>query len=240
MKICTKCHTPRRDDEFGASLLGRDGKSTWCLVCFREYNRQYAKQRRQDPTHREQQRRYAETRDPDHVRTIRQASNHRKYVWFNALKSEPCLDCCRSFDPCCMDFDHVHGNKVKDLAKMVVSNSRERVLAEIAKCELVCACCHRVRTSIQRANPRHRASTINIRTFYEKIDVLKSSPCTDCGLVFPAAMDFDHILGEKETEIASMHSQPWTQVLVELAKCELVCACCHRLRTKSRRSAEAA
>jgi hypothetical protein len=63
----------------------------------------------------------------------------------------------------------------------------------------------------------------------------------DCGLTFPPiAMDFDHVRGVKIRSVSQMANMKWAHVLAEIAKCELVCACCHRLRTKSRRSAEAA
>ncbi len=45
-----------------------------------------------------------------------------------------------------MEFDHL-GDKIMDIARMTNSGcSVERLLAEVAKCELVCANCHRVRT----------------------------------------------------------------------------------------------
>lgn len=46
-----------------------------------------------------------------------------------------------------MDFDHVSGTKVAGLARLVNKCvTLAAIDAEIAKCELVCANCHRVRT----------------------------------------------------------------------------------------------
>lgn len=56
-----------------------------------------------------------------------------------------CRDCHRGFPPEAMDFDHVRGTKVAGITQMW-SWGRARVLAEIAKCELICANCHRERT----------------------------------------------------------------------------------------------
>lgn len=65
---------------------------------------------------------------------------------------------------------------------------------------------------------------------------MKNNPCRDCGDCFPPeAMDFDHVRGKKIASIAQMRSRAWTQVLIELAKCELVCANCHRIRTWQRK-----
>ena len=68
------------------------------------------------------------------------------------------------------------------------------------------------------------------------LDALKSAPCTDCGNQYPpVCMDFDHI-GEKLFSIAKARSRgmDWQKVLDEIAKCELVCANCHRVRTRDR------
>lgn len=65
---------------------------------------------------------------------------------------------------------------------------------------------------------------------------LKSKPCTDCRLSFPAyVMDFDHVRGEKEFGIAhGIHTYTLDEVLLEIAKCDLVCSNCHRIRTHTR------
>jgi hypothetical protein len=46
-----------------------------------------------------------------------------------------------------MDFDHVMGDKAGGIGQMVSSGfPLARIRAEIAKCEVVCAVCHRIRT----------------------------------------------------------------------------------------------
>lgn len=65
----------------------------------------------------------------------------------DAAKLKPCEDCGRTFDPICMDFDHRPGEvKLAAVAKMPTDFTIEKIIAEIAKCDLVCACCHRLRT----------------------------------------------------------------------------------------------
>ncbi|HEX2084513.1 MAG TPA: hypothetical protein VHF89_02440 [Solirubrobacteraceae bacterium] len=65
-----------------------------------------------------------------------------------ALKeSRPCADCGRYFHHAAMSFDHLSGSEnAGDVAAMVRKPSRRTLLAEMAKCELVCANCHAVRT----------------------------------------------------------------------------------------------
>lgn len=60
-------------------------------------------------------------------------------------KSQPCTDCRQTFHFAAMDFDHIGTDKISNVAHMTTA-SVEALLAEIAKCEVVCANCHRIRT----------------------------------------------------------------------------------------------
>lgn len=61
-------------------------------------------------------------------------------------------------------------------------------------------------------------------------------PCSDCGNKYPPeAMDFDHVRGPKAFNIGNARSVALKALAVEIAKCDLVCATCHRLRTCERR-----
>lgn len=69
------------------------------------------------------------------------------------LKRKPCLDCGGVYPVQVMDFDHrpEAGPKRFQVSSGAFKHSRESVLAEIAKCDLVCANCHRVRTVRRRS-----------------------------------------------------------------------------------------
>lgn len=70
-----------------------------------------------------------------------------------------------------------------------------------------------------------------------KADAIKvARGCADCGYnAHPAALDFDHLPGfEKSMEVSKMYTKPWHQIAEEMAKCEIVCANCHRVRTQAR------
>lgn len=65
------------------------------------------------------------------------------------LKSKPCTDCGSMFHPICMDFDHTKGEKLFN----ITAGARRPLsvlMAEIEKCEVVCANCHRLRTLNRR------------------------------------------------------------------------------------------
>jgi len=86
----------------------------------------------------------------------------------NELKNRPCADCGGRFPPCAMDFDHVLGEKIDDVSGIRIDTGRwERVLAEIEKCELVCANCHRVRTHLGRTSP-HANSVVQQKWFKDR------------------------------------------------------------------------
>jgi hypothetical protein len=61
--------------------------------------------------------------------------------------------------------------------------------------------------------------------------------CADCGYrEHDVALDFDHRPGEvKKFSIAKQGGRSWASVLAEMAKCDVVCANCHRIRTDDRR-----
>lgn len=62
-----------------------------------------------------------------------------------AAKNKPCADCGKRYPYYVMDFDHVRGRKVNKVSGMVTYNT-EKLRAEIRKCDVVCANCHRART----------------------------------------------------------------------------------------------
>ena len=72
-----------------------------------------------------------------------------------SLKDSPCVDCNGRFHYSAMDFDHMPGfTKVDTVSNMTSKGKSRRVLLEeIAKCELVCSNCHRVRTFTRRTTP---------------------------------------------------------------------------------------
>jgi hypothetical protein len=64
----------------------------------------------------------------------------------------------------------------------------------------------------------------------------KDVPCMDCGIRYPpAAMDFDHVRGKKLFGLNEAHNRAIQSVKDEMAKCDVVCANCHRIRTYKRR-----
>lgn len=62
-------------------------------------------------------------------------------------KNKPCGDCHETYPPFVMDFDHRPGEiKTIEPARLIAFGSIKRLLEELAKCDLVCSNCHRIRT----------------------------------------------------------------------------------------------
>lgn len=80
------------------------------------------------------------------IRSNVTAARNRLKAEINIIKSRPCADCHGRFNPWQMQFDHVIGNKIANISKLVNQGCREKALTEISKCVIVCANCHADRT----------------------------------------------------------------------------------------------
>ena len=80
------------------------------------------------------------------------ARRHADFKDFIALaKDKPCTDCGGRFPTVCMQFDHRDPAEKLFAISQASQRSRAAVVAEIAKCDLVCSNCHAVRTEVQMA-----------------------------------------------------------------------------------------
>lgn len=65
----------------------------------------------------------------------------RDYLW--EIKSQPCVDCGKSYHPYAMDLHHLDPNtKEFQVGKCM---SLDKVKKEVSKCIVLCAVCHRLR-----------------------------------------------------------------------------------------------
>ena len=92
---------------------------------------------------------YVENREKYRVKSAKHRAARRE--WFDSLKVGPCADCGGTFPPCVYDFHHVNGHKELTVSK-TITIAKYRLEREIAKCVLLCANCHRVRTQGERIN----------------------------------------------------------------------------------------
>jgi hypothetical protein len=235
------------------------------------------------------------------------------------LLDHPCVDCDEA-DPIVLDFDHRDpSTKRNEVARLAATKSWPQVLAEIAKCDVRCANCHRRKTARQfgwkkllraatapanftdqpllvqleevrlellgnfgtricctcglakpmsefavknkqrgtrstkcrscqaaysrehyrRNRPAYLQRTASQRKANREecrqqvFDYLISHPCIDCGEIDPIVLEFDHRDASLKRESISrmISKRTWAIVQLEIAKCDVRCANCHRRRT---------
>jgi hypothetical protein len=104
---------------------------------------------------------YARNREAEIARvTERQQAT---LAWLRDLRRVPCMDCGGTFEPYVMEFDH-RDPKTKLFAltsSRAMLKRREELLAEIAKCDIVCANCHRARNVCGLHGGNHSTSLVH-------------------------------------------------------------------------------
>ena len=77
-------------------------------------------------------------------------SRAKKRALVDAYKDQPCMDCGNEYPSYVMDCDHRDPSQklysINDAAKRL---SMQKLLDELAKCDVVCANCHRIRTRVR-------------------------------------------------------------------------------------------
>lgn len=81
---------------------------------------------------------------------IRGENRYTKYEYIKAQKDKPCADCGVKYPPYVMQFDHVRGKKSFTIGSVYYKKTMAQIIAEIKKCEVVCANCHAERTHVRR------------------------------------------------------------------------------------------
>lgn len=78
-------------------------------------------------------------------------SRLRKQIrdFVRARKNKKCADCKIHYPPKEMSYDHVSGKKLFNLGGSLLNRTKEEVVAEIAKCDVVCISCHRAREALR-------------------------------------------------------------------------------------------
>lgn len=86
----------------------------------------------------------------------------------------------------------------------------------------------------RKAQIRERNVVAIERNRKNLIEYLSDKSCVDCGYTDSRALQFDHIDPQcKRNDVSNMvgSAYSWESILEEIAKCEIVCANCHSVRT---------
>lgn len=95
--------------------------------------------------------RQAQCRRCQHSRYEKPHADRKTQLVRDFKVSKGCADCGYDKHPSALEFDHLPGTeKLFNIGEKVASYAIERIWAEIAKCEVVCANCHAIRTAARR------------------------------------------------------------------------------------------
>lgn len=136
LKSCTRCHEnfdAPLDKFFHKRASSPDGYQQRCKTCTSILHR----------SHYEEKTDYYKQKATRHNKGYRKRNQE---FLFKYLSQNPCVDCGES-NPMLLEFDH-RENKSYDVSTMLTL-SEKSIQDEIAKCDIRCANCHRMKTAIQ-------------------------------------------------------------------------------------------
>lgn len=143
-KRCSVCQILKEPSEFNRNSSRKDGLQGKCRVCSKRLGKEHYQA------------------DITYYRTKMLSRRANTLELVRRLKEQPCVDCGGLFHFAAMDFDHLdESTKIGSIASLARYSgwSYERLLSEVAKCDLVCANCHRVRTYNRQQNKACRRSS---------------------------------------------------------------------------------
>lgn len=141
-----------------------------------------------------------------------------------------CVDCGYDALPAALEFHHRDAS-TKEFGVGNWHGSRERLVREAEKCDLVCATCHRLRhAALDFGRSGHPVVEHRRRRKLRAVEHMGRT-CYSCGRdSHPAIFEFHHRDAAEKDFGISETGRPhlWDKVLAELAKCVMLCANCHR------------
>jgi hypothetical protein len=138
-RTCGRCQKAKALSEFAWRRKAKGQFDNYCRRCRAIYKREHYRNNKQ---------RYIDNAAARRRRIL----DERTRFLVEFLKSNPCVDCGEN-DLIVLEFDH-QSDKSFDVAYGIRNCNWEAVLAEIAKCEVVCANCHRRRTAHRQGSLR--------------------------------------------------------------------------------------
>ena len=125
MRECSKCKSVKPLSEFNKH---ERGLTAWCKKCVRERSKQYYKEK------------------SDVLKEKRKHYYEKRREWFNEYKKTLKCSKCDENHIACLEFHHLNPEE-KDFtiaeALQKLNLSKDSILKEIEKCEVLCSNCHR-------------------------------------------------------------------------------------------------
>lgn len=130
MKICTLCNVEKSKNEFAWQNKEKNILQSACRLCRKQIDKNFWKNNKQ------------RIGPAKNARSEKRRKENQAFIL--KFKDKPCKDCCQSYPHFVMDFDHL-SNKEFNISDNYHKNLDD-LLTEIAKCDVICSNCHRIRT----------------------------------------------------------------------------------------------
>jgi hypothetical protein len=134
MKLCSVCKKTKHEEEFSFRNKEKGKRRSHCKLCSRLYVKEHYKKNKT----------YYLDKAKKRNEMVRKGI--KQYTW-DYLAAHSCVDCGES-DPVVLEFDHI-SDKIKAISEMYRNYSLNAVIAEIKKCDVRCANCHRRKTALR-------------------------------------------------------------------------------------------
>lgn len=175
-------------------------------------------------------------RNVDHNTRRTLARRSRLRAWVNERKRERGCRNCGETSFACLDFHHGNPSaKQMAITEMVTYGyGREKLRAEMEKCNVLCANCHRIEhAGEQREDGRgsHETTDEGPRKIRDWAAEYKArAGCSRCEETDPCCLVFHHTGSEKHGTVAQLISDglPREQIEEEIERCTVLCSNCHR------------
>lgn len=129
-KTCSKCKQTRSVTSFRKRKANQDGYNGFCKLCHSDYEKNHYSNQSEII---KQQR-----------RTSNKSYADRNRAYILQYKLNHGCKYCPEKEPCCLDFHHLDSKtKLACVSQLVNGFSIDKLIAEIDKCDVVCANCHR-------------------------------------------------------------------------------------------------
>jgi hypothetical protein len=132
-KICFECKKELPIEWFGRRSDHPEKPASRCHLCESIYQAKWF------------QNHFLEQKEKIFANKAVYKEKSRNYI-ISYKEERGCYDCRKKWPAHVLDFDHIKGDKKATIGSMPGRYSLELIIAEIAKCEVICARCHRYRT----------------------------------------------------------------------------------------------
>lgn len=126
MKRCPKCKKLKSRNKFFKDKLAKDGLSSYCKICKIILIEKWQKENKEK-----------------FYSYLKKSSDKKREFYIEYKKTLKCQNCGENH-PACLVFHHRNpAEKEFNIAMKAPNKSKEQLMNEIAKCDVLCANCHR-------------------------------------------------------------------------------------------------